>query len=54
VSICGTWEWSPKDERCLHVFLHVKYYKIYRNEKVLDFYQNILSNSCRVADWLVG
>jgi hypothetical protein len=54
VGICGTQEWSPKDERCLHIFLHVKYYKIYRNKKVLDFYQNILSDSCRIADRLVG
>jgi hypothetical protein len=42
------------DEQCLATNLHVKYYKIYRNEKVLDFYQNILSDSCRIADRLVG
>jgi hypothetical protein len=35
---------------CLHVFLHIKYYKVYRNKKVLDFYRNILGNAYRVAD----
>jgi hypothetical protein len=54
VGICGTQEGSPKNERCLYVLLHIKYYKIYRNKKVLDFYRNILSNSYRVEDWLVG
>jgi hypothetical protein len=33
VGICGTQEASHKDERGLHVFLHIKYYKVYRNEK---------------------
>ena len=45
---------SPKYEGCLHVLLHVKYYKIHRNKEVLYFYQNILGDSFRVADRLVG
>ena len=52
VSICSTQEGSRKYEGCLHVLLHVKYYKIYGNKKVSYFYQNILSDSCRVrTDW---
>ena len=54
MSICSAQEGSPKNEGCLHVFLHIKYYKIYGNKKVLHFYQNVLSDSCRVADRLVG
>jgi hypothetical protein len=54
VSICSAQEGSPKYEGCLHVLLHVKYYKIDRNKKVSYFYRNIFSNSCRVADRLVG
>jgi hypothetical protein len=54
VGICGTQEGSPKNEGCLHIFLHIKYYKVYRNKKVFDFYWNILGDSCRVADRLVG
>jgi hypothetical protein len=38
----------------IFLFLHVKYYKIYRNEKVLDFYRNILCNSYGIVDRLVG
>jgi hypothetical protein len=37
VGICGTQEGSPKNERCLHVFLHIKYYKVYRNKKFWIF-----------------
>jgi len=54
VRICSAQEGSPKNEWCLHVLLHVKYHKIYRNKEILYFYQNILSDSCRVADRLVS
>ena len=54
VHICSAHEGSPKNEWCLHVLLHVKYHKIYRNEEISYFYQNILSDSYRVADRLVG
>ena len=54
VFICSAREGSPKNEWCLHVLLHVKYHKINRNKEILYFYQNILSNSYRVADRLVG
>ena len=54
VCICSAQEGSPKNERCLHVLLHVKYYKIHRNKEVLYFYRNILSDSYRVVDRLVG
>ena len=54
VRICSTPEGSPKYEGCLHVLLHVKYYKIYWNKEVSYFYQNILGDSCRVADRLLG
>jgi hypothetical protein len=37
VSICSAQEGSPKNEGCLHILLHIKYYKIYRNEKVSYF-----------------
>jgi hypothetical protein len=32
-----TQEGSPKNEGCFHILLHVKYYKIYTNEKVSYF-----------------
>ena len=54
VRICSAQEGSPKNEWCLHVLLHVKYHKIYRNQKVSYFYQNILSDSYRVVDQLVN
>ena len=54
VRICSAQEWSPKIEWCLHVLLHVKYHKIYRNKEISYFYQNILGDSCRVAGRLVG
>jgi peptide deformylase len=54
VCICSAQEGSPKDEGCLHVLLHVKYYKIHRNKEVSYFYQNIFGDSYRVADRLVS
>jgi len=54
VSICSAQKGPPKNEGCLHVFLHVKYYKIHWNKEISYFYQNILGDSCRVANRLVG
>ena len=54
VCIYSTQEGSLKYEGCLHVLLDVKYYKIHRNKEISYFYRNILGDSCRVADRLVG
>ena len=45
VRICSAQEGSSKNEWCLHVLLHVKYHKIYRNKEISYFYRNILSDS---------
>jgi hypothetical protein len=50
VRICSTHEGSPRYEGCLHVLLHVKYYKIHRNKEVSYFYWNILGDSRRVVN----
>ena len=42
VCICSAQEGSPKYEGCLHVFLHIKHYKIDWHKQVSYFYQNIL------------
>jgi hypothetical protein len=57
VGICDTQEGSPKNESCLHVFLHIKYYKVYMNEFFFGFlpkYSLQFLQGSGPIGWLVG
>ena len=48
--VCGTQEWTPKDERCLGVNFHVEDDEVYGDEEIPDFHRNVFRYSRGVAN----
>jgi hypothetical protein len=51
---CGAKEWSPKNEWRFLCEFHVEHHKVNGDKVILDFHQNIFSDSRRIVDRGIG